>query len=137
MPKYHNYSGLWVSWITFFKYQMNIFYICQKIFRIGKFACTSGTCINDFLLCDGPEDCNDGSDETILQCGQTTCPDLSFRCLYGACIDGDKRCNDKIDCADSSDESFETCGRDLSPSTPITRLMNDSNISRYFFFLLK
>ena len=53
----------------------------------GEFSCRDGReCVEERAVCDGREDCRDGSDEQ--QCGQREeCPDLYLTCGDGSCVD--------------------------------------------------
>ncbi|CAH1774180.1 unnamed protein product, partial [Owenia fusiformis] len=69
-----------------------------------QFRCNNGQCIDRRLLCNGRNDCSDGSDETVLTCPVTSCRAEEFRCDDGSCIDARLRCNRAFDCVDGSDE---------------------------------
>ncbi|KNC32980.1 hypothetical protein FF38_07208 [Lucilia cuprina] len=71
--------------------------------------CQSGECISNDKLCDGHEDCLDGSDEIVQVCSFLKCPEYSFRCGYGACVPGLSACNGIKDCRDGSDEIASIC----------------------------
>lgn len=42
--------------------------LMKLYYRSIETKCNNGQCISEEKLCDGRTDCNDGSDETILQC---------------------------------------------------------------------
>ncbi|KYN18744.1 Very low-density lipoprotein receptor, partial [Trachymyrmex cornetzi] len=70
----------------------------------NQVTCNNGECIHKDNMCNGIEDCADGSDETSEKCRSLYCPPTAFRCSYGACINGDLRCNGVVECIDGSDE---------------------------------
>ncbi|XP_012055337.1 PREDICTED: limulus clotting factor C-like [Atta cephalotes] len=70
----------------------------------NQITCDNGECIHKDNMCNGIQDCADGSDETSEKCRSIYCPPTAFRCSYGACINGDLRCNGVIECVDGSDE---------------------------------
>nr|DBA25392.1 TPA: hypothetical protein GDO54_012926 [Pyxicephalus adspersus] len=87
---------------------------------IGQFACSSFGCVDAAEVCDGREDCADGSDEQL--CGSSSaivistpawilptttpkmCSHKQFTCQSGECLSLERHCDLHRDCADGSDE---------------------------------
>lgn len=76
-----------------------------------EFQCSNRTCLAAVFVCDGDDDCGDGSDER--GCADPACGPREFRCKGGggACIPERWVCDRQFDCEDRSDEAAELCGR--------------------------
>ncbi|KAM5255351.1 SCO-spondin-like [Ctenodactylus gundi] len=89
---------------------------CSK----GQVPCEVLGCVEQERLCDGREDCLDGSDErrcvstepfTVpttalpgLPASRALCSPSQLRCGSGECLPAERRCDLRPDCQDSSDE---------------------------------
>jgi hypothetical protein len=71
----------------------------------SEFECDNGHCIPRGQVCNGTENCVDGSDEDT--CNQP-CSASEFECRDGSCIPMSAMCNDVADCPTGDDEA--SCG---------------------------
>ncbi|KAL7865857.1 hypothetical protein SRHO_G00111040 [Serrasalmus rhombeus] len=73
------------------------------------FQCRNQRCVRAAWICDGDDDCLDGSDEEHLICANHSCPLDQFKCLNNRCIPKRWLCDGTNDCGDNEDESNKTC----------------------------
>ncbi len=91
---------------------------------IAHYTCHDGTCILSHYVCDGIDDCPDGSDEANcdicvfanatsngpMDCYKTcfpencTCNELYFHCFGGGCVPWSRVCDGGQDCPNEEDE---------------------------------
>uniref|UniRef100_A0A9J8D6P2 Low density lipoprotein receptor-related protein 8, apolipoprotein e receptor n=2 Tax=Cyprinus carpio TaxID=7962 RepID=A0A9J8D6P2_CYPCA len=74
------------------------------------FQCRNRMCVASTSICDGDDDCGDGSDEEKCTAATaSTCGPHEFRCNNSECIPAPWSCDGEPDCKDKSDESLERC----------------------------
>lgn len=89
----------------------------------GDFTCNDGACFPDTGVCDGVEDCSDGSDEAACTTNGTGCS-TSAECASGNCVDGvccDAPCTGLCQACSAAKKGSGvdgTCGAILAGSDP-------------------